>query len=265
MLFKGTTEECFAHFATQYPGRENQKVVAEFIEAQPLATYRWYTKRFTAVGETLVRVRCMFELLDYYVTDYMIIPEPIRQLTRLMAYGCTTFGEIVPVFEFEGDNRHSAMGGLTGKRGVSNARIAKIEEFANQYVELIAKSGESRREVLVKKLQPAAPRQLPVLKPVASVLASRAERSSAAAVASISQTAREAIIESAARQVLALLPLAELLFTDEFTAAERGRFRDLTGNKGVFNLSNCLNGLCGERMRERQIAQQQATSIRGRK
>jgi hypothetical protein len=73
--------------------------------------------------------------------------------------------------------------------------------------------------------------------------------------ATAGQTEHDKLIDELAQMVLAMLPLASRLVSDEFTEAERGQLRDVATTPaykfhGVFELSTCLNRLCGETARD---------------
>ena len=57
------------------------------------------------------------------------------------------------------------------------------------------------------------------------------------------------IIESLANIIKGIIPLVNLLESDEFTPEERAQFRELVGGNGVFEFSNSFFRLCGERTR----------------
>jgi hypothetical protein len=53
--------------------------------------------------------------------------------------------------------------------------------------------------------------------------------------------------------VHAMLPFAELLASDEFTARERVALRQLCGGSSIFELSTNLNRLCSETARAHSL------------
>lgn len=272
MTFHGTSKECFADFAERYPVRglarttaQNQRTIAEFLNVGGQTVARWARLGFSAEGESLIRARCLLELFGYEVVDFRSLPEPVRELARLIAYQCMTMDEAVGIFEFAGKNqRHQAMSTLVGHSGLLPSRLAKLQTFVDEYQEVIQKTHDERLASLRKRLTPAAPKVTADALKASGVQSPRhIDLPVAAPVASVSRGAHAVLIESAANQVRALLPLTELLLSDEFTAAERAHFRDLAGSDGPFKLSNRLNGLCGERAREQQAAKQPATRNRG--
>ena len=69
----------------------------------------------------------------------------------------------------------------------------------------------------------------------------------------ISSLKDEQIVNTLAHLILATLPMAERVLSDDFSSADRSRLRELTQNgrsNAVFELSNVLNRLCGERARK---------------
>jgi hypothetical protein len=53
-----------------------------------------------------------------------------------------------------------------------------------------------------------------------------------------------------------MLPLAKKLASDEFTAEDRARLRELAGTSTIFELKNELVKLCGERARAQLLNQE---------
>ena len=60
---------------------------------------------------------------------------------------------------------------------------------------------------------------------------------------------RSIILHSLAHMLIAALPIAKLIASNEFSTEERANLRELAGAKTIFDLSNMLNALCGERAR----------------
>lgn len=247
MSIQGTVSECFAHFAAQEFDRDPKKAVADFfgIVLQPTVS-RWFT-RFSGTGENLLKARYFLELYGYKPTELADVPACVQDLGRLYAYSIASFEDITEVFAFSGESpREQAFRVLLGKLGTSKERMQRICEYVEPLSGLIAERRDQWVADLPKRVQhatadaPAPTAILPLRKKGPDV--------------------REAIVISAATQVKALLPLCELLLSDEFSADERNHFRDLSGGDGVFKLANILHRLCGEKARAK--FQQQATSMR---
>jgi hypothetical protein len=65
------------------------------------------------------------------------------------------------------------------------------------------------------------------------------------------------IMELLANLILTARPLPEMVNSDEFTAEDRARLRELAQRDGVFDLHNHLYGLCSETARREQQKQRQ--------
>ena len=60
---------------------------------------------------------------------------------------------------------------------------------------------------------------------------------------------RSIMLHSLAHMLTAALPIAKLIASNEFSIEERADLRERAGAKTIFELSNMLNALCGERAR----------------
>jgi hypothetical protein len=66
---------------------------------------------------------------------------------------------------------------------------------------------------------------------------------------------RQAALVVFNHQVLAMLPLAEYVFSDKFSDEERRRLREAIPDDGLFVLSNALQALCSKKARELALGQ----------
>lgn len=79
----------------------------------------------------------------------------------------------------------------------------------------------------------------------------------------LSHNERQALIASTAHLIQGLLPLAELLTSDQFTDADRQALRQQAGSNRVFDLKNALAGLCGERARQKMKESSVSSGLTG--
>jgi hypothetical protein len=250
---RGTTDECFAHLA-QNIRVKGKAIIAEFIGVGQPTVNRWCRHGSVGHGESLVRVRCMLELLDYEVTDLMKLDAPVRELTRHLAYQLATFDDIVDIMAFDSlIPRNSTMGALTRDRPLSPARLERVRKYVKEYADVLELAHTERKEFLLLGLRlPESHQQAE--EPLGVALKKSLPKANGGLTKpktgeKSEHSLREAIICATAQQILALLPLVDSVLSDDFSAADRMRLRELAGGKGVFDLSNRLNRLCGEKAR----------------
>lgn len=245
-----TTEECFKHFARDAHNFERRKAVAKFAQVVMEPTVRkWFTDRFTASGEKLIKVRFFLDLLGYKVEEIENMDPVFQNLARLFAFDIISFDDVVAICGYEGENaRDQTMRVLTGKIGMYADRYQKVYSEVREMAELIE---HHRKELLQKYAAYKLPETNGATGPSEGQPAPIAAALPHMSAATPRLSAHEQVIRSLAHQVEAMLPLADLLLSDQFSAKERARLRELTGSDGVFKLSNRLNALCGEKAREK--------------
>lgn len=237
-VFSGDTETCFKHLMSQKFKKDPFPSFAEFIRCEPRRiSYKWMND-FTALGDNLLRLRYLLELLGYNVTELSKLDPVVRDLGRLYAYDIAMLDDIAEVLGYEAGGQTRKV--LMGQRNVTEGRKAQAKKFVEDFAELT----DSKRAEL------SMLRNL-VIEEVSETTLSPAPASIRERSASKAVNAKEATIIAFAHGVQALIPLARLLMSDQFTAEDRKRMRDEAGGNGVFDLSNLMTGLCGEKARNR--------------
>lgn len=248
-LFAGTTDECLKHLerATKKDYLGARKIIADFCGVGESTVYRWLKGGAKPVGEPLIRLRFYLEFLGYDVAELRSLAPEVRDAARLCGFSIASISEVAQLVGYAG-GRAGVDVLLTVFRGTAGASKEKLEEFksfSKAYGEPFASKQKSTKKV--QMLGVALPRaeHVPEVSPKAVAAAQSILRPKPV-------SDRESVIESLAGSVRAMIPLARLISSDEFSAEERARVRELSGTTHVFDLANLLYNLCGERARNMQ-------------
>ncbi|MFA6519527.1 MAG: helix-turn-helix transcriptional regulator [Candidatus Paceibacterota bacterium] len=250
-IFEGSFAKCLTHFA-QVPGEaptDKHKKVAAFTGVGEQTVRRWFNGRVKPMGESLTRLMFYLELHGYEITELEVLSPPIRDVAQIYAFRILSLTEIVDLVGYPKEGRvgtDSLYRVFHGKQSVPNKRMQKFATLAELYKDQIPE--KQRGTVRVNITGSTSDHKLQA--PPARVEANVPVRAAAPLQKKSSQSEHEAIIASLAGSVKALIPLAQMVSSDGFTAEERTQVRELAGNNSVFTLANLLYRLCGERARE---------------
>lgn len=243
-LVEGNTERCLAHLAKAIEGRdffEKRKTIADFAGVSDDSVHRWFKEGRMPVGEQLVRMRFYLEFLGYKVSELNELDEQVRNAARLFAFGVASLSEIADLLGYVGKSGTDTLLRIfRGARGTSSEKIEQFESFIELYG---AKLNDKKRTVS---------KVLHVTDGDSHSQRTTDHFGASAAIRSTSHVAgnQTAVVESFAGLITAMLPLAEYVLSDSFTAAQRSRVRELAGGgKGVSRLSNLFTQLSGEAAR----------------
>ncbi len=245
----GTTAECFAHFADAHRP-ESVKIICVFTQVPSKTVQDWmYNKGFRGVGLNLIKLRYMLELAGYDVIELRHIPETNKNMGRAIAYGLLTLEELVPIYRFSNGVQpfNQLLRVLLGKGSVVNERMAHVRDYEQQ---LLPRLQERRNEVLTR--QPELTVNIESSSDTRKVADEPNQHAEAPRISSLRPTQvgeHDLLIDAAAGLVNTLLPLADLLLSDAYSAEDRSRLRERAGGDGIFKLANRLNRLCGEKAR----------------
>lgn len=247
MIFKGTTAECLVHLAnaTKEDHFRKRKMLASFVGVGDEAVYHWFKKGALPVGEPLLRLRFYLEFLGYNVEELQTLAPPIRDAARLFAFRVATLPEIAQLVGYpEGRSGiDTLLKVFRGTQGVTKQRLEQFTSFVELYGEQLSEKKRTTQKIQLNESAsgvqsggaPEVVKTPQVVHPLRPPVQPRD---------------RDVIIESLGTSVKALIPLARAVSSDNFTADERARVRELAGGDGVFTLANLLYRLCGERARK---------------
>lgn len=237
--FKGSTKECFTHLVKGMGDNllSSRKLIASFTGVLDSTVARWIKDSVAPKGESLLRLRFYLEFLGYNVEELLELNPLIRNAARLCAFQVETLTTVAHLVGYpEGRNGIDGLIAVfRGTRSMSEKRLQHLASFVELYSDQLKGKQQATQKVEVmphKQITPEVPKR---------PLISRMSRQPL--------EAREAIIASIAYSVLALIPLAVIISSDTYTAADRKQVRERAGGDGVFKLANLLYRLCGERTR----------------
>ena len=242
------TAGCLKRFFTEKiqdnPESDNwRKFVTDFLGCTNQNFRRWFRSEHPPEGEHLLRVRVLCELMGYCPIELAQLDVDIQIVARLIAFKIVDFAEVTKVLDLS-KGRDALLDLLLGRNGTSKDRLARLTEFAKGYQATLT----SRQEQWRRKL-PSLPRDEPAVVAVKPPVVSVRENLPTNGHLVLDKVK---VVEMLAAQVKAMLPLAQLVVSDQFSAVERKLLRSLTANglsHGVFDLSTYLSRLCGEEAR----------------
>ncbi len=247
-VFKGNTMECLAHLekAISDDHLAKREILATFVGVESANVRRWFNGTVKPAGEPLLRLRFYLEFLGYQVEEIQKLAPAVRDTARLLAFRVVSLSDIVGLVGYpEGrGGTDSLLATLRGMRGVSEERLAHFVSLVELYRGQLPEKQRATRRVQLSSV----PRVSAEAEPPAVVRSSVVQPLRPASRQA--PGTHDALIESLAGSVKAMIPLARAISSDDFTPDERARLRELAGSDGVFTLANLLYRLCGERARK---------------
>lgn len=234
---QGTVMQCFKHFIANLP-KDNpilKRKILDFLGIKNWDTMKsWERGANAPVGEPELRLQHLLAFLGYEVAELEVLKPLIRAAAALVAFQVLSLEEIVTLM---GVNRQGVYGILKDGHGTSQAVEDRLATLVQQRGQELA----DKQAVLA------------ALRASVKLTSSNGEASSLAPARPAPATTGVSGVQVAdlAIYIRVMLPLAETLTSDRFTAADRARVRELAGADNVFTLSNLLAQLCGEQAREK--------------
>lgn len=236
--FDGVLTECLKDFAQKTKGNfPYRRRVAHVIGINPYALHVWLDKGKLPLGLNLLRLYLLLELNGYNIVETHRIHPKIRELGNMLAVGALQIDIAAKTLGFASTD--GVLRVVLGKTGTT--KMTEIEAILrhNEWKSVAQnKLHEWRNEVLFTEEQPQ--RVTPKI-------------TGAVQKTLFSCINHESALKIFAHQVLAMVPLAEWIASDEFTPDERRKLRELSSNgrsNNVFELSTALNRLCSETARK---------------
>jgi len=247
--FMGSTEECLRHFVQAHPEINEPKTkefrvrntISRLLDVSQATAYDWFCKFNMPNGERLLRLRYFLELNGYRLSDRHYASEVLRVFSNHLALQAISLADAA-----------SYIGLLpSAVLSIAMCRQGTSPQSEQKLVELVELNQEAAAEKLkawqatIESFGFAQPPQEEIVAPVV--------QATEPVVKEVDKDVSKDVIEILARLIQAACPLAELILSDNFSAEDRCRLRELTGNgrtNKVFELSNSLNRLCGERARK---------------
>lgn len=233
-----------------YVANNDVAVLCDFIDVVPTTIQTWAKGTHPAQGVNLIRLWHFMAAVGFDSPELDSLNPYTRYVGELLAYSIIPIDEASQLFgvrTVQSTHQH-----LRGMHQIARPAFG-LDELMALYDEQMQKEKQKLREQLsdIPGLQetdtmvrgPSASAAVP--EPLVS------KTSTAHVPPNELQFARnkDAGIMTLATLLSSALPLARDINSDNCTAADRSRLRDLLGEGGVFELSNILNALCSERAR----------------
>jgi hypothetical protein len=232
-LFKGTTAECLAHFAKRADCIELMQQMLPGVHIRTIE--RWVKEeKNEPVGEYLFCVRVILTALGYEVAEFASLDPTIQDACKMFAFGLVSIDDLASEVGYQAKTaRTQLFAVLHGKGGLSPERQQRVKELTQTFETMIEEAEQAFRA----KFSPTSAKS-----PEPVGLLARAPSTS-------SDVEKKALLDALARLVMAVVPLAERVLTDDYTPEDREYVRAQAGGNGVFKAANALYRLCGERAR----------------
>lgn len=214
--------------------------ICRFVGVVPRTVADWSNNRQPAKGVRLVRVWHFLAANGYESPELLGIPAFNRYVGELFAFSVISMKEL---HELAGVTSESAS--LRIMRGQPPMHPAmSLEDIKELYDERLQQLKQELKTKPTAADEPSvAPPTLPATTSESSAVFAPPQPSMMVGASADSKVYTLATLLGAA------LPLARDLSSDRCKPEDRALLRELMGEDGVFDLSNILNVLCGERAR----------------
>ena len=223
--FKGTIAKYLNDFFETFTGGKEsaKKIVTDFTGAKGGSLHDWTVKGLKPIGIRSIKLRCFLSLVGYSVTEFPKLSGPALDLSKIVVYDIDSIEGLADKI---GLNPKTLAGYFRGDANPSSDIVRSMETvYARFEVQVREHEDEWKRTL-----------NIPVLTEGSNVHHLNAPK--------------DAILSSLAGQISAILPLATIVASDDFSLDDRNNLRKMVPNKGVFEVSNLLNALCSETARK---------------
>jgi len=201
--------------------------------------------------ETLIRLRFYLAFLGYQLEELEVLEQTVRDAAQLFAFEVASLSDIADMAGYEGNGKSqldTLIRVFLGTRRVSAQKLLQLGSFVDLYGAKLVEKIDSE----VRTLDP------PNFAPRSAQIQERPSSSPATRPSSRDDTEKKSIaIKTIAGLIEVMLPLAEYVLSDSFTAEQRSQVRELAASGGgVSRLSNLLTQLSNEAARNVLTKQQ---------
>ena len=214
------------------------QLVCDFVSATPNTVMGWTTGT-APQGARLIRLWHFLALNGHDSPELIKLPAFCRYISELFAFQCITLEEVLQYCGVTADQ--TALQIMRGQPPMHPAMsLDDLKELYNVQLE----TAKAAARV------PLPPADTPVSVAASSPEPPATPPSEAEVLpALLAGSGNQSKITTLATLLSAALPLVRLVNSDKCKPADRALLRELMGTNGVFELSNHLNDLCGERSR----------------
>jgi len=256
MHFEGTLKECLERFGQAARFVRGQRAtyvrcnsISRLFGINERTGHAWFlTYDQLPLGEKAMKLIYFLKLAGFKVTgEPETTDKVLKRVADQVALGVTDCEEIAIRLHTTAkvvlSNIHRGAGvsqtRLEEYRTLAHENQKKAEKVLTEWKEVISELGITEPEEVSNDVPTAMPAVSPQPEPEPKAF--------------LPET-KEALIGTLAALIMAGLPLAERILSDEFTPADREELRRRTAtarSNGVFDLSNRLDRLCGETARQK--------------
>lgn len=256
MIFSGTFEQCFEHYAQTLPNdkllrRPSRQPMADFVCVLPVTIARCFSEKKFPSARSLFFFKHFFQLIGYDVTDLPKMHKEEFMLGQLITSQTIAVSEVVARLGYSEQHFWEALKEqkmLSGKRLLAQKLIKELRlpfeqkqaewrqrAFAYSTLKNNQNDTAPKPPVVIdtSSKAPAPPAPVPAVKPTSN------------------PDSHGGIISALAQLIKSAAPLATLVNSDEFSAEERRKLRDQCDVNLIFDFTNNMLGLSGEKSRER--------------
>jgi hypothetical protein len=253
-VIRGTTEQCLKHFSKtrqrllQSNNFEVLSGIAKLLGISPITGQQWLNQDRTPQGVNYLKLQLFLELAGYHLIEWENFADPVKSLKDILALAIINPEDVAKQLSVD---EGSVMRWVQRKRIPAPERIEPITSIVTPHKTV----GDVKKQEWLEAIEKLGVRGTVLVEGPAQVNGAIPTSNPTLSASSILQNGineHEQAIEVLGHLILAAKPLAARILTDEFTPEERQSLRDLTTkgrSNGLFELSNLLNRLCGERAR----------------
>lgn len=250
MKFKGTTEQCFRHFSKANHLAEstrdimkNRKTICKLIGIAEGTGFHWFVQGRIPGGNNLLKLRLLLTLCGYELTEWVGVASAIIECGDQIALGVLKISDVASFLEVTED---TVMRIVVNLAGTLENRVVQMEELIQYHHD----DGNEKKAEWTRVIQTTGIKEPEST--TTSVALEPFEASPQKRVKAV-MNGDGSTVPTLAHLIQASIPLAKRLLSDDFSPDDRRQLRELTAQastNGVFELSNLLNRLCGERARK---------------
>lgn len=223
---KDNTIGCLVRYLDETQASNPTRDIAKFVGVSGTKRIEaWAEGREKPKGWNLIRLRFFLHNMGFSVAPIRQLPSHIRDLGELVIFDVISSSDVSDILEFTEDSFRRL---FLNRPNMTKARVSKAKALCLNLVCDLNLAKKNRLASLTKK--PSESMQ--------KTLGKSCDQNNADNIKTLSY------------MILAMLPLARRVDSDEFSAEDRRMLREMTERDGVFRLSNLLNRLCGEDARK---------------
>jgi len=226
--FSGNTKACFLAYLESLQNNSQAIIeLTDFTGISKSGASRWFKKKQIPRGEYLLKLRYFLESKGYKVQELTGLKKEVYQLGWLISNNFIKIDKAYVNLDYSRDHLFDI---LLGRSGTAKKRLNRILKMTKNFENKlpIQKEGELKKPDLSK------------------------EKKKTPIIIKTEEINKNIIISLLASQIMGIIPLAKMVDSDYFTSEDWSKLRALTNGNGIFDLSNILNSLCGETIRDKK-------------